>query len=145
MKNTDFIAQEGAISVWHRYTVGIALEDFFRELKKGVFTGRKCPECSEVYLPPRTYCETCLVKLSDPIEIQPKARLVSYTKLWISLEGKRLDEPKVIGFFRFEGTKGGIFAPVKGILKIGGIYRPVLKKRRKGSIKDIKNFERVNS
>lgn len=139
MRNIDAIAQEGSMAVWHLYTAGIALEEFLLEIKKGRFVGRKCPSCGMVYLPPRIYCEICLEE-TESVKVKTRARLVSWTKVWVSLEGERLSKPEVIGFFNFEGTKGGIFARIKGEVKTSALYKPKLKVRRKGSITDIDYF-----
>ncbi len=137
---------EGDFPVNFRYTVGIAGEKFFREIKDtGRLVASRCVKCNLNYLPPRIYCERCMSKLEEYVNIPNNGIVESFTMCLQDSEGGRLPEPTTVAFVRFPNAHGGIIHKVNGPVSIGDRVRLVLKEQssRVGSILDIEYIERI--
>ena len=84
---------QGEVPIYSVYTLGVAGDRFFRELKE---TGRVLGHPLQLlqpalYVPPRLYCERCLADLSDAWEETPnRGRVHSLTLAHYGLDGERL-------------------------------------------------------
>ncbi|MHA1593323.1 MAG: Zn-ribbon domain-containing OB-fold protein [Candidatus Baldrarchaeia archaeon] len=130
------------------YTVGLAGERFFREIKdNGKFYGTRCEKCGITYFPARTFCERCLSELKEWVEVSPRGYVEMYTIAYMDLEGNKLEKPEIWAFIRFEGVFGGLVHKLGEVkpeeVKIGMVVEPVLKpkEQREGSITDILYFK----
>jgi hypothetical protein len=137
----------GEMPVESRYTVGLAGERFFREIKDNArFVGTRCEGCSITYVPPRLYCERCFAKLDDWVEVKPTGTVHTYTVLHLALEGSSLEEPEILAFVVLDGGDGGLVHRLGEVapdeLEIGMRVEAVFKPRaeREGSINDIRYF-----
>ncbi len=136
----------GDLPVTNRYTYGLAGEKFFRTLKdEGKILGTYCPHCDHTYVPAAVFCERCLGKLDDWIDMGTTGDVVTYTVLNVALDGSPLEKPEIIAFIRF--GDGGLIHHLGEIepeqVEIGLIVQAVLKtaSKRTGSILDIKYFK----
>jgi uncharacterized OB-fold protein len=136
----------GDLPVTNRYTYGLAGEKFFRTIKdEGKFLGTYCPHCDHTYVPAAAFCERCLGKLDDWVDVGTIGDVVTYTVLNVSLDGSPLDKPEVIAFIRF--GDGGLIHRLGEIepeqieigLMVEAVFLPASK--RTGSILDIKYFK----
>lgn len=128
------------------YTLGVAGERFFNELKKrGKIMGAKCPRCGIVYVPPRMYCEQCFEKLEEWVDVGKKGIVYTFTVATIDIDGSKLEKPVIYALIKFEGTHGGIIHKIgeTDTVNIGMKVEAVLKPpaQRKASINDIKYFK----
>ncbi|MFQ6112215.1 MAG: Zn-ribbon domain-containing OB-fold protein [Nitrospinota bacterium] len=137
----------GGFPTYYIYTMGVAGERFFREIKdRGRLLGTKCPKCDYTYLPPRLYCERCFEKLEEWVEVSGEGTVHTYTVAHVDLEGRRLEELEVLAFVRLDGTDGGMVHRLKGVkpeeVSIGLRVKVAFKDRpsRTGSIGDIEGF-----
>jgi len=130
------------------YTLGVAGERFFLEIKKnGKIMGAKCKQCGIVYVPPRLYCERCFEKLGEWINVGNKGTVYTYTVAHIDLNGAKLKEPTIHAMIKIDGTDGGLIhklgeidpQKVKIGMKVEAVFKP--KEKREGSINDIKYFK----
>lgn len=140
------IRVEGDFPVYFRYTVGIAGERFLREIKdNGKLVASRCTKCDLNYLPPRIYCERCMSKLEEYVEVENKGTVETFTTCTQDSEGKTLPEPVTVALVRFPLAHGGIIHKTKGQVAIGDQVRLVFRERAKriGSILDIEHFEKV--
>jgi len=142
----------GSLPVHHRYTAGIAGEKFLRVLRdEGKLFGTKCPKCGYVYLPARLYCERDAAHLDDStwVQVGPSGELVSFSAVYVDLDGNHLDTPQWVGLVRLDGASSvtmHYLGEVKpATLRVGMQVQAVLKakKDRVGSIKDIAYFKPV--
>jgi uncharacterized OB-fold protein len=138
----------GELPVTNRYTYGLAGEKFFRTLKdEGRILGTHCPKCDHTYVPAAIFCERCLGKLDDWVDVGITGEVVTYTFLHVNLDGSPLEKPEVIAFVRF--ADGGLIHHLSEIepeqVEIGLIVEAVFKpkSKRTGSILDIKYFTPV--
>lgn len=148
---TDATVWRGDLPLYHRYTAGIAGEKFLLALKnEGKLFGTKCPKCGYVYVPARLYCERDATHLDDStwVQVGPEGELVSFSAVYVDLDGKRLETPQWVGLVRLDGASGVMLhylGEVKANLRTGMKVRAVLKpvKERVGSIRDIAYFKPV--
>ena len=140
------LAWQGDLPVMNRYTYGLAGEKFFRTIKdEAKILGTHCPNCSRTYVPAAAFCERCMGKLDEWVDVGTIGDIVTYTVLNVSLEGTTLDKPEIIAFIRL--GDGGIIHRLGEIepeqLEIGLLVEAVFlpKSKRVGSILDIKYFK----
>jgi len=137
---------EGEFPIHFRYTVGLAGERFFREIKEnGKLIATRCPSCQLNYLPPRIYCERCMSKLEEYVSIENEGTVQAYTTCCQDNEGKPLPQPVNVAFVRFPSAHGGLIHRTKGEVAVGDRVRVVFKEKSKrtGSILDIEYFEKL--
>ena len=95
----------GTLPISHRYTAGIAGEQFFRALAdRGVFLATRCGACALTYCPPRIFCERCFAALEGEVEVGPAGRLVSVTVVRVGPDGAPLAHPVAVGLIRLDGA-----------------------------------------
>lgn len=137
---------EGEFPVHFRYTTGLAGEKFFREIKEnGRLVASRCPKCNLNYLPPRIYCERCMSRLEEYVQIDSVGTVETFTQCYQDADGERLPQPVTVVLARFPLAHGGIVHNANGQVSIGDKVRVVFKEKSKrtGSILDIAYFEKV--
>jgi hypothetical protein len=132
------------------YTLGIAGEKFFKEIKENAkIMGAKCKKCGLIYVPPRLFCEQCFEKLNDWVEVSKRGTVHTYTMAYIDVDGSKLKEPIVWAMIRIDDVHGGFVHKLGEVnpqdVKIGMRVEAVFEDREKrvGSILDIKYFKPV--
>jgi uncharacterized OB-fold protein len=135
----------GEINIRYQWPLGEAEEKFFGALKsEGVLTGARCKGCGRVMVPPRSFCEECFRHDVEYVQVASTGVVQTFAESYLSLDGKFMPEPFVVGIIRLDGTDGGLFHRIKPggqPLKIGTRVRAVLAEEREGSILDIRYFE----
>ena len=136
----------GNLPVTSRYTFGLAGERFFRAFKEeATILGTFCPRCEHTYVPAAIFCERCLNKLDEWIDLGNIGNVYTYTLLYENYAGDPLDEPEVVALISF--GDGGIIHRLEQIkpedVEIGMTVRAIFKPidQREGSILDILYFE----
>ena len=139
----------GDIPIYHRYTLGVAGERFFKALRdeQQILTS-PCPKCADRLLPPKMYCERCFEETSDdwaPVEGPGYVR--SFTVLHQSLDEEPLDVPQIVALIGWPGVRGGIIHCLNGVIAsevaFGMAVEPVWAEERTGAMADISHFRPV--
>lgn len=137
----------GEINIRYQWPWGEAEERFFGTLKsEGVLTGARCKRCNRVMVPPRSFCEECFQHDIEYVRVPSTGVIRTFAESYLSLEGKFMPEPFVVGIVHLDGTDGGLFHHIKPggqPLKIGTRVRAVIAEERQGSILDILYFEPI--
>ncbi len=129
------------------YTLGIAGERFFKEIKeKGKIMGAKCSCCNITYVPARMYCEKCFSKLDKWVDVGAKGTIHTFTIAAIDMNERNLQEPVIYALIKFPGTHGGLIHRINGIayeritigMKVEAVFKPQIERR--ASINDIEHF-----
>ena len=137
---------QGELPVTNRYTYGLAGEKFFRTLKEeSKILGTYCPHCDYTYVPAAIFCERCLAKLDEWIDVGTMGEVDTYTILHVNLDGSPSETPQIIAFIRF--GDGGLIHRLAEIdpeqvdfgITVQAVFKPV--KERIGSILDIAYFK----
>lgn len=140
----------GELPVESLYTAGIAGERFFRTLKeRGEITGTKCKRCGIVYVPGRVFCERCFDALDEWVKVGHAGTLESWTVLYLGLDGKRLQQPEIIGMVKLDGASTVIVHRLSNVvpeklhfgMRVTAVIEP--EEKRKGAITDIRYFQPV--
>ena len=142
------VVWNGELPITNRYTYGLAGEKFFRTLKdEGRILGTHCPHCDQTYVPAAIFCERCLAKLDDWVDVGTSGEVNTFTFLQVNLNGSPLEKPEIIAFVRF--GDGGLIHRLGEItpdqVEIGMMVQAVFKpsSERIGSILDIDHFKPV--
>jgi hypothetical protein len=137
---------QGELPVTNRYTYGLAGEKFFRTMKdEGKILGTYCPHCDHTYVPAAIFCERCLAKLDEWIDVGTSGEVDTYTVLHVNLDGSSSDVPQIIAFIRF--GDGGLIHRLGEIdpeqvnfgMTVQAVFKPA--SERIGSILDITYFK----
>jgi len=137
---------QGELPVTNRYTYGLAGEKFFRTLKDECkILGTYCPHCDHTYVPAAIFCERCLAKLDEWIDVGISGEVDTYTVLNVNLDGSLSDVPQIIAFIRF--GDGGLIHRLGEIepeqinfgMTVQAVFKPP--SERIGSILDIVYFK----
>ena len=140
----------GSIPIYHRYTLGVAGERFFKAIRdRKQLMASDCPNCNDRFLPPKIYCEICFHETQDWSEVEGPGYIAACTAVHYSLEGERLEEPLVVAVINWPGVRGGLIHKVRGAglaeLALGTTVEPAWSERRSGTITDIDFFRPVES
>lgn len=142
------VSWQGELPVTNRYTYGLAGEKFFRAIKdEGHILGTYCPHCDHTYVPAAVFCERCLSKLDDWVDVGTSGEVITFTFLHINLDGSSREKPEVIAFVRF--GDGGLIHRLGDInpdqvefgMMVQAVFKPI--SERIGSILDIAYFKPV--
>ena len=147
-KKTDEKTIDGQIKIDYHWSLGKAGERFFEELRDHKrIMGTRCRQCRRVLVPPRIFCEECFVDDVEWVEVEPKGRLMTFGECYFSTDGKRLDEPWMLGIVRLENSDGGLIHFIgeakAADLEIGLPMEIVFNENREGNILDILYFRPV--
>ena len=139
----------GEVPIYHRYTLGIAGERFFKALRdeKRILTS-PCPKCLDRLLPPKIYCERCFTETSDDwAAVDGPGYLRSFTVLHRSLDDEPLEAPVFVGLIGWRGARGGLVhrleVPAGAEVSLGMAVEPVWADQRTGGMSDISHFRPV--
>ncbi|MDH7485972.1 MAG: Zn-ribbon domain-containing OB-fold protein [Anaerolineae bacterium] len=149
-KTTEPRAWRGEIPIASRYTVGIAGERFFREIKDHArFLGTRCETCGLTYVPPALFCERCFAQLDDWVEVTNTGTVFTYTVLYLDLDEQPLAEPDILAYVKLDGSDGGLVHRLGEVspdqveigMRVEAVWKPP--EERQGAITDIKYFKPV--
>lgn len=77
-----------------------AAKEFYKRLKEKKLCTTKCKSCAHVNLPPKLFCEKCLCRGVEWIELPKRGTLYAFTQQERSL---RFGKPDCIGLVAFDG------------------------------------------
>jgi uncharacterized OB-fold protein len=92
------------IYLTYNFTAGEATSRYLSALKEGRIVGQRCPECNNVYVPPRGSCAACGVPTSEEVEVSDKATVESFTIVWIPIPNNPIKPPYVIANLVADGA-----------------------------------------
>jgi len=140
----------GEMPITSRYTAGLAGEKFLRAIKdEGKILGSYCDHCGITYVPTRQFCERCMDKLDETVDVDTEGEVHTFTLLFEDLDGTPREEPEIVAFISL--GDGGLVHRLDEVelddLDIGMPVQAVFKSKgeREGSILDIKYFKPVSS
>lgn len=132
-----------------RYTYGLAGERFFRTLaEESKILGTRCSKCDHVYVPATSFCERCLGKLDDWVDVGTIGQVHTFTLLYLELDGTSQQSPELVAFIRL--GDGGLVHRLGEIkpddivigMEVEAVFKPI--QERQGNILDISYFRPVN-
>ncbi|MFX1487090.1 MAG: Zn-ribbon domain-containing OB-fold protein [Promethearchaeota archaeon] len=132
------------------YTLGVAGERFFREIKENAkILGAKCEKCNIVFVPPKMYCERCFGECKDWVEVKNEGTVHTYTVVYVDDKNEPLEKPVIFAFVEITGAEGGFIHMLGEVnpedvfigMEVEAVFEQ--KDKRSGSITDIKYFKPV--
>jgi uncharacterized OB-fold protein len=128
------------------YDAGATRSKFLTELRDHrKILGIRCPQCQQVYAPPRTTCTKCFVNMTEFVELAPTGTLTTYTIVYRPQPFYPLEPPFVYGIIKLDGADTGLVHFINEVdlqkVKTGMRVQAVFKKERTGSILDIQYFK----
>lgn len=136
----------GEIPIYHRYTLGVAGERFFKAMRDDrQILVSPCPKCQSRLLPPKMYCERCFEETSDQWEpLNGPGHVRSFTVMHQSLDETPLETPEIVVLVSWEGVRGGLIHRLREVdadrVSIGMAVEPVWSDQRVGAMSDISHF-----
>jgi uncharacterized OB-fold protein len=136
----------GEIPIYHRYTLGVAGEQFFKAMRDDrQILVSPCPKCRHRLMPPKMYCERCFEETSDQWEsLSGPGYIRSFTVMHQSLEEAPLATPEIVVLVSWEGVRGGLIHRLREVdpaeVSIGMAVEPVWSDHRVGAMSDINHF-----
>lgn len=146
-RNVDVKSWKGDIPIGHTYTMGIAGDVFFRNLRdKGQITASVHAGSGVTYVPPRIYCPQTFEPVEKYTKVGPTGTVDTFTLVGRGRDGEPIDEPRVLAMIRFEGAEGGLLYWVGGCepdevhigMRVKAVFEP--KSKRTGQLTDIRHF-----
>lgn len=144
-KSTELKPWRGNIPIYHRYTLGVAGERFFKALRdhKQILASA-CPNCRQRFIPPKIYCEACFEETRDWSTVEGPGYIKTFTVLHRSLEEEPLERPVVVALIAWSGVRGGLLHRLGEVdpseVKTGLAVEPQWAEVRTGSMDDIQFF-----
>jgi len=140
----------GHMETDYTYTLGVAGERFFMEIKENArIMGAKCKKCELVYVPPRLFCERCFEKLNEWVEVGNVGTVHTYTIAYVDADGRQLKKPIIWAMIKIDGAHGGFVHKLSEVnpeevtigMRVEAVFKD--KEERVGSILDIRYFRPV--
>jgi uncharacterized OB-fold protein len=95
---------EAPIYLQYNFTAGRAPTRFLTRIKQGVLTGQRCPQCANVYIPPRGSCPACGIATEEEVVLPDKATVQSFTIVAIPIPNNPIKPPFVIANLVLDGA-----------------------------------------
>ncbi|MGH3646701.1 MAG: Zn-ribbon domain-containing OB-fold protein [Micromonosporaceae bacterium] len=117
-----------------RYTHSASPEEsrYLRGLAEGRLLGQRCPECAQVYLPPRGACPTDGVPTAEEVELPDRGVLTTFCIVNVPFPGQRIKPPYVTGYILLDGADIGFLhqvleCPAEEVrmgMRVEAVWRP---------------------
>lgn len=92
------------ISLDYSYTPGRAVSRFLRGIAQRKIVGERCPECTNVYVPPKGACARCGVATSEEVQIKPTGTITTYCVVNVPFTGQAVECPYVSASIVLDGA-----------------------------------------
>ncbi len=148
MKHVEPIVYKSRIKVPYNWSVGEIGSTFLVTLRDHMkLLGRKCLQCSRVYIPPRKMCHHCFRDTDEWVEVGPEGTLRSYTVVRYEHKIHPLKAPFGYGLIELDGSSTALLHLLYecdwNTIRSGMRVAPVFKDHRSGHILDISYFRPV--
>jgi uncharacterized OB-fold protein len=86
------------------YSPGEAPSEFLHQVTHKQLTGRRCPSCTKVYIPPRTTCPTCGVPMDERVDLPSVGTVTSFCVVNVQFYGQAMECPYVSALILIDGS-----------------------------------------
>lgn len=115
--------------------------------------GSLCPQCKNVLVPPREFCDVCFVRTAQYVDVADTGKIQAFSVIHLEFVGQTRKPPYVYTEIVLDGSATRLIHSIGGIdiskaqelLKIGMSVKAVWKAPEdcKGSLDDIEYFEPI--
>lgn len=88
----------------YTYVAGVGRSVFLRGLAERRLLARRCPGCTQVYLPPPGFCSRCLSPLDEPFELDGRGVVSTFCVVNFPFPGQRIEPPYVVAYIQVNGA-----------------------------------------
>lgn len=138
--------------ITYEHALGETAGHFYETIvKEKKLLGKKCPKCSRVLAPPRSYCDRCFTDTGEWVELGLEGRVETFTVVFQGFKGLP-DPPYCIAYVLLDGADTAILNYVKNVdwtpenvaqqIKVGDRVKVVFSEKREGKITDFW-FEKI--
>lgn len=115
MDGTELITIPGHWGFDYTYFAGEAASRFFAELRdRRRIMGARCPKCTRVLVPARSFCDACFERTDEWVEVGPGGTLETFTIITAAFPG--LPEPPVVmAYATLDGADTALVNLVSGL------------------------------
>jgi len=132
--------------ITYTHATGETAGKFLSELRNGKIWGRKCPSCSRVLVPPRSFCDRCFASTTDWVEARNEGVIEAFTIVYQAFKSYPTP-PYALAYVRLDGADTAILNFVNGVslsdpsaaaerLKIGTRVKVVFRDMPEGRVTD---------
>lgn len=142
-QSLDSISQHWDIMYQHR--LDDVASEFFRVLRDDAkLIATRCPKCSRVLIPPRSFCDRDYVETERFVELGHEGTLELFTVVYLATRGLP-DPPYAIGYVRPDGADTAVVNFIRGVeldsesppsLQVGQRMKILFKEERVGRVTD---------
>lgn len=111
----DLVTIPGKWNFDYTYFAGESASRFFHELATTQrIMGTKCNKCNRLLVPARAYCDACMERTSEWIEVGPEGTLETFTIITAAFPG--LPKPPIVmAYVTLDGADTALINLVQGI------------------------------
>jgi uncharacterized OB-fold protein len=80
----------------------ITLKTFFEEARAGRLTGIRCARCRQLAVPPKDACPSCRGTAWDPVPLDGRGTIASFTVIRVLPRGPAPDSPYALALVRLD-------------------------------------------
>lgn len=145
--SAEIITVPGHWDITYHYSAGLIGSEFLRRLRdEQRISGRRCPACQRVLLPPRGFCDRCFVDTTEWVDVAETGTIEVFTITTDAFLGLP-EPPYAIAYVLLDGASTAMVNFVKNVdlsdiergaalLAIGNRVRVVWEPERHGRITD---------
>lgn len=113
----------------YTYVAGVGRSVFLRGLAERRLLARRCPGCTQVYLPPPEFCSRCLSELEAPFELDGRGVVSTFCVVNFPFLGQTIEPPYVVAHIQVHGAGTRLMHLVREVgpdeVRIGMEVEPV--------------------
>lgn len=98
----------------YRHALGETTSRFLGALAEKRILGRRCPSCSRVLVPARSFCDRCHRGTDEWIEVQPRGRIEMFTIVYEPFKGLPAP-PYALAYATLDGADTALVGYVTGL------------------------------
>lgn len=120
------------IQLSYNHTVSAEESRYLRALAEGKLIGQRCPECNQVYIPPRGACPVDGVPTTTEVELPDTGIVTTFCIVNVPFLGQRITPPYVVAYVLLDGAditflhlvRGCDSADVRMGMRVRAVWRP---------------------
>jgi len=143
---------EDSLDCAFAWDMGVAVNRYLAELKKGKIIAKQCRKCNRIMLPPRLFCELCFIPSGDWVYVKDTGIINTFSICHVHWDASRIKEgekPHLPAVIEIDGASDGMGImhllgevepeEIRIGMKVKAVWKP--EAERTGSITDIKYFK----
>lgn len=99
----------------YRHALGTTVGGFLAGLRDKKLYGRRCPTCTRVLFPARSFCDRCHVETEEWVEVGHQGVLEMFTIVYEPFPGMRVKPPYVLAYATLEGADTAVVGYLNGL------------------------------